>query len=275
MLYNLNPYIYSVSKIAFDTEGVDIHAQSSCLILYSTDASFEVKLKDETLTFHKNSFMFLPVGISYAIGKRLSQEGDAFIITFDLTPERVVASADGSKVPSKNSHSSEFMSAERVIWYADAMHLMESLENFRATWESSEPYAEELCSAKLKIILLRMLAGDMAFGKGMTTMRLRRALRYIEAHYAEPITNEEIAASVKLHPYYLSRLLKKECGVGLHRYLLDYRLAVAARMLEAGEDNVENISAQCGFSYSSHFITAFRRAYGMSPKHYARTHRNS
>lgn len=273
MLYNLNPYVCSVQKIAFAEQDAEMHTEQSCTILYSTSASFEVALEDESVTFHKNSFMFLPVGISYSIGKRLSVDGDAYAIAFDLTPENATSSSV-KNAPSDERLRSEFMPTERVIWYADAMHLMEELENFRATWGSSEPYAKELCSAKLKIILLKMLAGDMAFGKGVTTMRLRHALRYIEAHYAEPITNEEIAASVKLHPYYLSRLIKQECGVGLHRYLLDYRLAVAARMLETGEDNVENISAQCGFSYSSHFITAFRRAYGMSPKRYAQTHRS-
>ena len=272
MLYELNPYVFFVNRIEFNDSPTPLRSERECNILYSPDASFEVRLSEENIVFHKNSFLFLPPYTPYAIGKLLSPiTKEAFVIGFDLTCERAMEQFSHG---SPSNTSMQILSAERPIWYADAMHLMEELESFRATWESSEPYAEELCSAKLKIILLKMLAGDIAFSKGITSMRLRRALRYIEAHYAEPITNEEIAASVKLHPYYLSRLLKQECGVGLHRYLLDYRLAVAARMLEAGEDNVENISAQCGFSYSSHFITAFRKAYGMSPKRYAQTHRN-
>ena len=272
MLYQLNPFVYSVEKIHFPETPAPPCCEREHMIIYSILSTFEVHLADESVIFHNNSFMYLPANTTYSIGKCISPSGEAFVIRFDLSLER--ADENLSPMHRPLAAPTQIMPTERVIWYADAMHLMEELENFRATWEGSEPYAEELCSAKLKIILLKMLAGDVAFGKGITSMRLRRALRYIEAHYAEPITNEEIAASVKLHPYYLSRLLKQECGVGLHRYLLDYRLAVAARMLETGEDNVENISAQCGFSYSSHFITAFRKAYGMSPKRYAQTHRN-
>ncbi len=270
MLYQLNPYVHSVLPLSFEGGASAFMSVPECRILYSRSASFTVYLENEQVKFLKNSFIFLPPDTPYAVGQCTIPDGEAVEISFDLTDERVChyEKTGEWKVPTSPSE----YGYHRMIWFADAMHLMEELENVVATFESSEPYAHELCSAKLKIILLKMLANDMTVTRGVTSMRVRRAIRYIEAHYAEPITNEEIAASVNLHPYYLSRLLREECGVGLHRYLLNYRLAVAARMLEAGEDNVENISAQCGFSYSSHFINAFRSAYGMTPHRYAKTH---
>ena len=262
MFSQLNPYIYSVRSFTEESppEGCDTH----CRILYSRSATFTVELMHESVKFYKNSFLYLPANTTYSLGAIATGE-DAVEIVFDLYCGRV---QDSGAVEEKNPF------AEREIWFADAMHLSSELDNLYAIWQSEEPFFEDICSAKLKIILLKMLSNDIGAVRGASNMRIRHALRYIEAHYAEQITNEEIAASVGLHPYYLSRLVKEECGVSLHRYLLEYRLSVGASMLEEGEENVENISAQCGFSYCSHFISAFRSRYGMSPKMYAKTHAN-
>ena len=259
MLSYLNPCIHSVSLLSPGKENVSLNERELCCILYSRSALFTVAMRNENFKFYKNSFLYIPPNTEYSICADAFGDGEAVRILFSLSDDR----------PRPEDES---ILDKREVWFADAMHLMEELENLYATWHSGEPFYSELCSAKLKIILLKILSGDIALVRGVTNMRIRHALRYIEAHYAEPITNEEIASSVGLHPYYLSHLVKAECGVSLHRYLLNYRLAVGARMLEGGEDNVENISAQCGFTYCSHFINAFRTLYGMSPKQYARTH---
>ena len=263
MLSYLNPHIYSVRYLSEDMNDNKNNTDNKCRILYSRSATFNVDLATESVKFYKNSFLYLPSNLPYNIRVNAPSEASAVEIVFDLTDDRPRTRTEGE---TRNPLE------QREIWFADAMHLMEDLDNLFAIWQSAEPFFEELCSAKLKMILLKMLSSDIAVVRGVTSMRIRRALRYIEVHYAEQITNEEIAEYVGLHPYYLSRLLKEECGVSLHRYLLDYRLSVGASMLEAGEDNVENISAQCGFTYCSHFINAFRSRYGMSPKKYAKTH---
>ena len=263
MFTYLNPYIYAMREFSLCDAAGERNESEHCRILYSRSASFTVALADESVKFFKNSFLYIPGNSAYTIIPVASGEGEAVEIIFDMTDARPVPTTDDKE---------NLFPEKREVWFADAMHLIDDLENLYVPWQSSEPFASEYCSAKLKIILLKMLSNDIGLIHGVTSMRIRHALRYIEAHYAEPITNEEIAASVGLHPYYLSRLVREECGVSLHRYLLNYRLAVAARMLEGGEDNVENISAQCGFTYCSHFINAFRSLYGMSPKRYAKTH---
>ncbi len=259
----LNPCIHTLHTLSPTEEAGRKNESECCRILYSRSATFTLALADESVKFFKNSFLFIPSGMPYTILPVEPCEGEAVELLFDLSDNRPLPEQEGKE---------DFSLMKRDVWFADAMHLINELDSLFATWQSGEPFFVELCSAKLKIIILKMLSNDIALARGVTTMRIRRALRYIEAHYAEPITNEEIAQSVGLHPYYLSRLVKEECGVSLHRYLLNYRLTVAARMLEGGEDNVENISAQCGFAYCSHFINAFRSLYGMSPKRYAKTH---
>ena len=261
MFSYLNPYIYSVRPLNQGTPTEQTSERSR--ILYSRSATFTVELAHESVKFYKNSFLYLPPHTPCTL-ETASHATDAVEILFDLYRGGITEGREEKKSPLE----------DREIWFADAMHLIEELDNLYAIWQSEEPFFEDLCSAKLKIILLKMLSSDIGAVHGATTMRIRRALRYIEAHYAEQITNEEIAESVGLHPYYLSRLVKKECGVSLHRYLMDYRLSVGASMLEAGEDNVENVSAQCGFTYCSHFINAFRSRYGMSPRRYTKTHSN-
>ena len=84
----------------------------------------------------------------------------------------------------------------------------------------------------------------------------------------ENITNKDVAHAIGYHPYYLSRLLKKETGKTLRHALIDHRLQVAREMLLSTKSPVSQIATECGFTSSSHFSEAFREAFGQTPKEY-------
>ena len=49
-------------------------------------------------------------------------------------------------------------------------------------------------------------------------------------------------------------------------FLFDYKMEVARKLLEAGEYNVNEVGHKVGYSTSSHFIAAFKKKYGTTPK---------
>lgn len=95
-----------------------------------------------------------------------------------------------------------------------------------------------------------------------------RALMYMEHHFHAHLTVEEIAQALFISPAHLIRTFKKETGYTPHEYLTEYRLMIAAQLLEFGQHRVEEISAQTGFSSPSHFISCFRKQYGCTPLQY-------
>jgi AraC-like DNA-binding protein len=73
-----------------------------------------------------------------------------------------------------------------------------------------------------------------------------------------------LAQSAGLSPFYFARAFQRFVGVPPHRYLTGVRLRHAARMLDDGA-GVTFTCYEVGFGSLSHFITAFRKRFGVVP----------
>ena len=60
-------------------------------------------------------------------------------------------------------------------------------------------------------------------------------------------------------------------GVPVCTFLLNYKMELAKNMLRENQYNVNEIATHLGYSTSSHFIAAFKRKYGITPKQYAKS----
>lgn len=96
------------------------------------------------------------------------------------------------------------------------------------------------------------------------------ATEYINSHYMEQISLEQVAAHVNLNPEYFSRAFKAEVGQTFVNYLTDIRLRHSVRLLENTALRVQDIAQQVGYYNASYFSTTFKKKYGMSPYEYRR-----
>jgi len=111
-------------------------------------------------------------------------------------------------------------------------------------------------------------------GLGGPTQRLvRHAMGFIHAHYAEPLTREQIASHVNISPDYLTDCFRQELGVTPMVYLTRYRIRQARALLENGDLSVTQIALAVGFSESAHFTRTFQREVGVTPRAYRRGQR--
>lgn len=95
-----------------------------------------------------------------------------------------------------------------------------------------------------------------------------RAVAYIQDHFQEPLTIDRLAEEIRLSKYHLIRLFRRQMGTTPYQYLLHCRIDKAKNLLSSGNDSVESISAQVGFSDESHFISRFRAITGKTPAAY-------
>jgi len=94
--------------------------------------------------------------------------------------------------------------------------------------------------------------------------RIDRAVQLIETNYARELTLGDLASTAGLSPFYFARVFQRFVGVPPHRYLTGVRLRHAARMLDDGA-TVTFTCYEVGFGSLSHFITAFRKRFGVVP----------
>ena len=61
---------------------------------------------------------------------------------------------------------------------------------------------------------------------------------------------------------------KKLFGATVFAYLFDYRMGMARNYLLDTDKTIQEIAELVGYDYHSHFATAFRRKFGLSPREY-------
>ncbi|WP_281754900.1 AraC family transcriptional regulator [Neptunitalea chrysea] len=99
-------------------------------------------------------------------------------------------------------------------------------------------------------------------------LKIRKAKDIIIANMAEPPGLQELANEVGLNVKKLKVGFKQLYGDPVYTFLFDYKMEFARKMLESGEHNVNEISLRVGYSTPSHFISAFKKKYGTTPKQY-------
>ncbi|MFX0555912.1 helix-turn-helix transcriptional regulator [Maribacter sp. CXY002] len=105
--------------------------------------------------------------------------------------------------------------------------------------------------------------------------RIRRAKEIVITNMAEPPTLPDLAQEIGLSLKRLKEGFKQVYGDSVYSFLFDYKMEHARRLLESGQYNVNEIGLKIGYSTSSHFIAAFKKKYGTTPKKYVMALANS
>lgn len=97
---------------------------------------------------------------------------------------------------------------------------------------------------------------------------VKQVRRYIEAHFSERISLNDLAELVAFSPYYLLRVFRIEVGMPPHAYLQDVRIRRAQRLIELGKP-LADVAFEVGYSSQSHLTRRFKQIVGLTPGQYA------
>lgn len=98
--------------------------------------------------------------------------------------------------------------------------------------------------------------------------RIRQAKEIMISRMAEPPTLTELSDEIGLSLKKLKEGFKQIYGDSVFSFLFDYKMEYARKMLETRKHNVNEVGLKVGYSTSSHFIAAFKKKYGTTPKKY-------
>ena len=99
-------------------------------------------------------------------------------------------------------------------------------------------------------------------------VKIRKAKDIIISRMAEPPSLQELADEIGLNLKKLKEGFKQIYGDSVFSFLFDYKMEVARKLLESGENNVNEVGLKVGYSTASDFIAAFKKKYGTTPKKY-------
>jgi AraC family transcriptional regulator len=106
---------------------------------------------------------------------------------------------------------------------------------------------------------------------GLAAWQQRVVTTYIEEHLAEPIALATLAELAGLSPYHFCRTFKQSFGLPPRRFHTSRRIDCAKALLAKRALSVTEIGMTVGFSETSSFSFAFRKATGLTPSAYHRS----
>lgn len=133
----------------------------------------------------------------------------------------------------------------------------------------------------LKTLLIQLLVGVYRKAKRLHELspgppqshsqeNVRRILQYVNQHFTEQFSLNELSNELHLNKYYICHCFKEVTGSTINNYVISKRIEEAKKLLRTSHAPVSLIAEQLGFNTAVHFSRSFRKYAGMSPQQYRR-----
>ena len=207
-------------------------------------------------------------------GAKLLDTGEAYLLVnsfarnFTLLPDsryyhlfldfQTVPPLAGSEVRALDVERDEV--ARALLAAVDAIIRENDPERCRILPEHTEAFAQ---IGGILEVLMRHLQVRHSI-RMVENQKIEYAIKYIEAHYAEPLRNEDIAAQLHIDTKYLIRLFRRYMDMPPYQYLSQCRIEHALTELRSGK-SVADTAYSCGYQSENAFRIAFKRIMGCAP----------
>ena len=120
--------------------------------------------------------------------------------------------------------------------------------------------------------LLTLLMEQSWHPESVTVSRKRMELaavkEYLDEHYTEKLTLDDLAEKFFINKFYLSKIFKETYGTTVNNYLISKRITRAKQLLRFTDMTVDEVGAAVGMGDANYFSRMFRKVEGISPREY-------
>ena len=189
--------------------------------------------------------------------------------------EYIVLGIDGIELATNENSNGQFW----ILDYFESVEVSSCLRNILREMELKNPGYEDVCQAYMEILIIRLMRN--------TTMTVQikpqvisgnrqcaTVKRYIDLHFKEPLTLEQLSEEAHMSKYYLSHAFKQEYGVSPINYMISRRIEESKYLLSETDLSMSQIAQLLGFSSLSYFSQVFRKSQDISPMEFRQNSKN-
>jgi AraC-like DNA-binding protein len=158
-----------------------------------------------------------------------------------------------------------------ILYCPETAKAIRDLQHYEALGNAAQMYLDAKLSEILSLSLCRLKQKDCSTCNCCTPKDrdlLLHAKEIIEREYLNPPSLHQLALMVGTNECTLKNGFKKLFGVTVFGYLFGYRMEMARHYLLDTDKTIQEIAELAGYEYHSHFTTAFKRKFCMSPQEY-------
>ena len=160
-----------------------------------------------------------------------------------------------------------------ILDHVESAEISSCLRNILREMEQKNRGYEDICQAYMEILIIRLMRSTSlsvpAEARSVSVNRQCAAVRrYIDLHFKEALTLEQLAGEGHMNKYYLAHAFKREYGVSPINYMISRRIEESKYLLAETDLSMSQIAQLLGFSSPSYFSQVFHRTQSVSPKEY-------
>ena len=183
--------------------------------------------------------------------------------------EYIVLGVDGIELSISGTSNGQFC----ILDHFESLDMASCLRNILREMEMKQPGYEDVCQAFMEILIIRLMRSTglslPSETSAVSTNRQCAAVRrYIDLHFKEALTLEQLAEEGHMNKFYLSHAFKREYGVSPINYMISRRIEESKCLLAETDLSLSQIAQLLGFSSLSYFSQVFHRTQSISPKEY-------
>ena len=183
--------------------------------------------------------------------------------------EYIVLGIEGVELSITENSNGQFC----ILDHFESMDITSCLRNILREMELKQPGFEDICQAFMEILIIRLmrstgLSVPATPQNNVGNHQCATVRRYIDQHFKEPLTLDQLAEEAHMNKFYLSHAFKQEYGISPINYMISRRLEESKYLLAETDLSMSQIAQLLGFSSLSYFSQVFHRTQGISPMEY-------
>ena len=183
--------------------------------------------------------------------------------------EYIVLGVAGIQLATSGTSNGQFS----ILDHFESAEISGCLRNILREMEQKNTGYEDVCQAYMEILIIRLMRSiALAVPSESQVISVNRQCaavrRYIDLHFKEALTLEQLAEEGHMNKFYLSHAFKREYGVSPINYMISKRIEESKYLLAETDLSMTQIAQLLGFSSLSYFSQVFRRTQSVTPMEY-------
>ena len=238
------------------------HAHNYTELFYIIDGDGQFQIDDERFLVHANQLVIVNPDTIHTE------------LSYDAHPlEYIVVGIEGLELEASEDHDGRFC----IFSFPEDNNTLACMQRILIEIQNKALYHQTVCQAYMNILVIQLMR-DASLSTIQVPVQPQKnrqcaaARRYIEHHYKEPLSLDQLAAEANVNKYYLVHAFKQAYSISPINYQISCRIQEGKRLLADTDLSLSQISSILGFSSASYFSQSFRKAEGISPIEYRKMH---
>ena len=240
------------------------HTHNHTELFYIVGGRGQFRIQDQLYPVNPNNLVIINPNVTHTE------------VSLNAQPlEYIVLGIEGVELATGENSNGQFC----ILDHYESVEISGCLRNILREMEQKSPGHEDVCQAYMEILIIRLMRNTAlavpAEPRIISGNRQCAAVRrYIDMHFKEALTLEQLAEEAHMNKYYLSHAFKREYGVSPINYMITRRIEESKYLLAETDLSMSQISQLLGFSSLSYFSQVFRRTQSVSPMEYRQNTKN-